>query len=102
MLYIVLIAVARSRAQEWESYMSGTHIQDMMDTGCFESAYMARDEAADTAERVGWRVIYVLEDQRSLDRYMSDHAAAMREDHTRAFGGVVQASREILPVTARA
>ena len=101
MLYIVLIAVARGRASQWEAYMADEHVPDMMGTGCFQSAYMARDEPADTDDHVGWRVIYVLEDQAALDRYLAEHAAAMRDDHSSRFAGAVQASREILPVVAR-
>jgi hypothetical protein len=100
-LYIVLIAVARGRAEEWESYMADEHVGDMMGTGCFQRAYMARDEEADSDDAVGWRVIYVLEGQAELDRYLAEHAAAMRDDHASRFAGAVQARREILPVVAR-
>ncbi len=101
MLYIVLIAVARERAEEWGSYMADEHVGDMMDTGCFQDAYMARDEEADTGDEVGWRVIYVLEGEAALERYMAEHAAAMRDDHASRFAGAVRARREILPVVAR-
>ena len=97
MLYIVLVWVQREHADAWGEYMARTHVPDMMDTGCFVTSHMARDEESDTDDEVAWRVYYVTRDRADLDRYLAEHAEAMRADHVESFGGVVRAKRELLP-----
>lgn len=101
MLYTVYIAVDEDRADEWEDWMDDVHIPDVIDTGCFEHATLARSEAGDTPHRRAYRVVYVAWSEEAFDEYQSDHAAALQADHTERYEGAFEASRDILSVIAR-
>ncbi|OQS00788.1 hypothetical protein ACHHYP_02715 [Achlya hypogyna] len=56
------------------AYMAGGHLQDMLDTGCFAAAEF--EQCAPTT----FRSRYLAESQADIDRYLANHAAAMRDD----------------------
>ena len=98
MIYLVYIAVDRDRCDNWLTYMRDSHIQDVLDTGCFTSATLMADPDRDTETRRAFRAQYHAPSQAALDRYLSDHAPALKKDHTDRFAGSVDAHRDILPV----
>lgn len=98
MMYVVSIAIDAHRAAEWEAWMRATHVPDVMATGCFAHATLARDEGADRDGRTAYRVVYVAASAAALARYQAEHAAALQQDHTRRYEGAFAASRETLPV----
>lgn len=101
MLYTVFIAVDADRSDEWEEWMNEVHIPDVMDTGCFEHATLARDEAGDTQTRRAYRVVYVANSEAAFDEYQAEHVEALQADHTERYEGAFEASRDILPVVER-
>ncbi|ETV73963.1 hypothetical protein H257_11279 [Aphanomyces astaci] len=56
------------------SYMQSGHHQDMLDTGCFIKAEFEQCEPPVLRSR------YLLASPRDLDRYVAEHAEAMRSD----------------------
>ena len=100
MLYTVYIAVDEDRADEWEEWLEDVHIPDVMDTGCFAHATMARDAAHDTPHRRAYRIVYTARSEAAFDEYQQHHVDALQADHTERYEGAFEASRDILPVLA--
>jgi hypothetical protein len=101
MLYIVHVNVLHDAREEWEPYMRDHHIDEVLDTGCFCAAWMARDAERDTDDSVAFTMCYESLDDASFERYMRDHAPALKLDHAERFAGRVQATRELLPIIKR-
>lgn len=100
MFYVVYVEVEAGVAAEWEAYMRGHHIQEVVDTGCFtEALFTALDEAPEG--RRCFRTIYMADDKAAVDRYFATFAAGLRDDHNRRFGSQVSARREVLEVISR-
>ncbi|MFW5968925.1 MAG: DUF4286 family protein [Persicimonas sp.] len=101
MLYIVYIAVDRDRIEEWERWMRRVHVPDVLETGCFSDATMARDAGRDTDERAAYRIVYRAHSKEAFEEYQSEHAAALQEEHTERYAGAFEASRDLLDVVER-
>ncbi|MEC9398770.1 MAG: DUF4286 family protein [Myxococcota bacterium] len=100
MLYIVRVWVDKEVAEDWRVWMRDIHIPEVVETGCFVRAYMARNEDADTEQRVAWVMMYHAPSAEDYARYKQEHAAALQADHTERYAGRVNAERELLPVHA--
>jgi hypothetical protein len=98
--YVVYVEVEADAAAEWEAYMRGHHIQEVVDTGCFTGAIFASLDEAPEGKRC-FRTIYTADDKAALDRYFATFAAGLRDDHNRRFGSRVSARREVLEVISR-
>lgn len=96
-LYIVHIHVQHDAVSEWEPYMS-SHMEDLLATGCFQQAILARAPQQDRADAKGYRILYHALDEEALEHYLMHHAPALKRNHQERFEGRVEASREILPV----
>lgn len=100
MFYVVYVEVESETAADWEAYMRGHHVQEVVDTGCFSGAiFTAMDEAP--AGKRCFRTIYMAEGRADVERYFAEHAARLRDDHNRRFGGSVVARREVLEEISR-
>jgi hypothetical protein len=100
MLYIVHVQIDREAATQWEPWMKDHHIPEVLATGCFVQCLMARVEAQDTPDRLGYRMIYQAHDADTLARYQRDHGPALQKDHTERYQGRFNAHRELLPLIA--
>lgn len=71
------------------------HMQEMLQHQGFVSAelYEVMDENPDQQK---WCCHYLLKDQQSLDDYLQNHAASMRNDGIQRFGDRFSASRRIM------
>lgn len=101
MLYIVYVAIDEEVAEDWAAWMERAHVPDVMATGCFEGATMARDEEADAEGRRAWRIFYRARSAADYERYRHEHAAILQRDHTERYAGRFEARRELLPIAAR-
>ena len=101
MLYIVHVLIDRDTQPQWEPWMRGHHIPEVLATGCFIQCIMARDEAADTDSQLGFRMTYQARDADAMTRYQQEHAPALQRDHTERFAGRFAARRELLKVVER-
>jgi hypothetical protein len=88
-LYEVTLDVVPDLAEEVEAYMRHIHIPEIFGTGCFSRIRFCR--AADGRFRTG----YEARTQADLDRYLQDHAAALRSAFASRFPAGVSATRNV-------
>jgi hypothetical protein len=87
--YEVTAIVEAHLAEAYERYMRQQHIPDVLATGCFQSAEFA------SAAPGRYRMRYEASTDEDLERYLSVHAARLREDATSHFPEGVILSREV-------
>ena len=71
-----------------ETYLRVTHVPEVLATGCFAGAYVAR------LDPVSFRTTYVAHDPASLERYFAHHTARLRDEFVRRFPSGVTLARE--------
>jgi hypothetical protein len=90
--YEVTASVAPALAADYERYMRGRHIPDLLATGAFIAASFGR--SADGR----YRVRYEAPDAAALDAYLADHAPRLRADLASHFPDGVALEREVWAV----
>ncbi len=90
--YSVVVTVGKDLSKRFEDYMRSRHIPDVLAAGKFEGASFARSEDG------SYRVSYMAPDRKSLEDYLSEDSARMRELFAREFPFEVSATREVLEV----
>lgn len=88
-LYEVTVEVPEARAAAFVEYMVSRHIEQVIGTGCFTGASFA------TAGEGHFRTSYSASSRAELERYLRDHAEALRRDFAEHFSEGVRVSREI-------
>ena len=88
-IYEVTTDVPPSAIAAYEAYMRDTHIPDVLKTGCFVSATIARSIPG------RYRIRYVATDMDVLDRYLGEHSKQFRDDFADNLGADVQVAREV-------
>jgi hypothetical protein len=91
LIYEVAVKVAAEDAAEFESYMTHEHIPDVLRTGCFTGALLAKEGSE-------YRSSYDVDSQHDLDRYVTDHAPRLRSDVIDRFGDRMQISRRTFEI----
>ncbi|MFN2316731.1 MAG: DUF4286 family protein [Gemmatimonadales bacterium] len=87
--YEVRLDVDPALAESIEVYMETKHIPEMMALGCFLRAHFNRGEAG------VYRTTYLAARREDLDRYLREHAEALRADFLRHFPKGVTSTREV-------
>jgi hypothetical protein len=87
--YEVTADVAPAGIAPYEAYMRDTHIPEVLATGCFLSATIARSMPG------RYRVRYLAQNLDVLDRYLSTFAPQLRDDFANHLGSSVHVSREV-------
>lgn len=88
-IYEVTTEVTPAGIPAYERYMRDTHIPDVLATGCFVSATIARSIPG------RYRISYSARNMDVLDRYLSTHAPQLRDDFASHLGSSVQVTREV-------
>ncbi len=88
-IYEVTTDVTPAGVATYEAYMRDTHIPEVLATGCFVSATIARSMPG------RYRIRYAARSLDVLDRYLGEHAAQFRDDFAQHLGSSVQVSREV-------
>lgn len=92
-IYEVSLTVANEILVAYEAWIK-THIQEMLQFKGFINATLAKDlEAKDKATLLSVR--YVLQDEKSLQDYLNEHAHIMREQAIKKFSNQFSAVRKI-------
>lgn len=87
--YEVTALVEPALAAAYERFMREHHLPDLLATGCFSRAELARS-AADR-----YRASLEAPDEASLEHYMTEHAPRLRRDFLSRFPSGVTLSREV-------
>ncbi len=88
-IYEVTTDVTPAGIPTYEAYMRDTHIPEVLATGCFVRATIARSMPG------RYRISYVARSLDVLDRYLGQHAAQFRDDFARHLGSSVHVTREV-------
>lgn len=94
LIYEVNLHVSDEIADAFAAWLA-EHIREMLAFDGFERAVWLRVETDRPGTRT-WCVHYYVTDRAHLNAYFERHAAAMREDGLRRFGGKFTADRRIL------
>ena len=99
-IYSVTISLEASIEAEWVEWMKGSHIPDVLRTGCFSECHIYKSIGSE-----GDDPVYVMQYScRSLEeyhRYRDNFAPALQKDHTDRFAGRFRGSRQVLEEVAR-
>ncbi len=93
-IYEVNLSVDSELQQAYSEWLQ-QHIRQMLALPGFIDARCYRVIDPLPAGKVCWTVQYVLTNQASLDQYLKEHAARMREDGVNHFGNRFSATRRI-------
>jgi len=95
--YDVTVQVNSEAEEEWVTYMTATHIPEVLETGFFDGHRMVKviDPTPIDAARVTYRITYECASTEVLERYLREAAPALQADHTAKFQGRVSASRAV-------
>ena len=86
--YEVMMRVREDLRADWEAYLPA-HSAEVMATGCFESAVIARGEPGE------YRCCYTASSRELLARYLSEFAPALRADALLHFPEGVETARAV-------
>jgi hypothetical protein len=88
LVYEVTAVVELELAERWEAYMRERHIPDVLATGWFTRASLAR------ASGGRYLIRYHAASRGDLDRYLAEAAPALRAEFTGRYPGGVALTRE--------
>ena len=91
-IYEVIATVRADLTEKYEKYMREQHISDLLATGYFSGAEIAR------ANSGRYCVRYTAHDQNALDKYLGKEANRLRADFAAHFPEGVEVSREVWTV----
>ena len=91
-IYEITVFVRAELAREYEKYMRGQHISDLLATGYFQGASFSR--SAPNRYRICCEAL----NQNSLDDYLKNHAERLRADFLAHFPEGVEIVREVWEV----
>lgn len=87
-IYEIAATVRADLIEKYEEYMRARHIPDLLATGFFAGAKMAR------AGENRYRIQYEARDEKALDDYLETQAPRLREDFIEHFPEGVEVVRE--------
>jgi hypothetical protein len=91
-IYEITAKVRLDLIDDYERFMREVHVKDLLETGYFESAELAR-----VTDGV-YRTRYLIKDRETLEKYLENDATNFREDFIKQFPKGIKISREILEV----
>jgi len=99
-IYNVTVNIDHEACEEWLTWMSETHIPDVMATGYFKEYRMAKVLAQDEGG-VTYSVQYLAPDMESYHRYVHQEAPRLQAESEKLFKDRYVAFRTILEVIAQ-
>ena len=87
-IYEITATVRADLIESYEKYMRETHIPDLLATGFFSGARIAR------AGSNRYRIQYEARDRKALDEYLETQAARLRADFLAHFPEGIELTRE--------
>lgn len=96
-LYNVTVNIDNTVEKEWLNWMTTTHINDVMQTGCFVRNLLCKINA-ETEGGTSYSIQYFCKTQADLDHYLNHHAAKLQQEHATKYQGKFAAFRTLLEV----
>ena len=90
--YNVRVTVGDDLAERFSGYMLSKHIPDVLATGKFVSAELARSETG------AFLISYLAAKRPDLEEYLEEHTERLRDSFAKEFPFEVRVEREILEV----
>jgi uncharacterized protein DUF4286 len=87
--YEVTAVVEPGLVEAYERHMRQQHIPDVLATGCFQGAELARESPG------CYRARYLAPTEADLERYIETHSPRLREDFAAHFPEGVTLSRQV-------
>ena len=100
-IYNVTVSIDHAVHQDWVNWMREIHIPDILKTGLFFEARMSKILAEEEGG-LAYSIQYTAKSMDDYEKYMSNHAEALRADHEKNFGGRYAAFRTLLDVVHHA
>ncbi len=97
-IYNVTVKVEAATADEWVKWMKEEHMADVLNTGLFVDCRLCRLLEQDETEGVTYTAQYFCETIGHYNKYIDEHAMAMREKGFKLFGGKFVAFRTVMEI----
>jgi phosphoribosylamine-glycine ligase len=97
-IYNVTTNIHESVHEKWMIWMQHKHIPEMLATGKFSSAKMARVLIEEEMGGVTYSVQYATDGRETLQKYYQEDAPALREEGVKLFGDNMLSFRTELEV----
>ncbi|MEO9534178.1 MAG: DUF4286 family protein [Crocinitomicaceae bacterium] len=94
-IYNVTVNIDDDHHEDWLNWMKSVHIPDVLNTGMFLEARLSKILAEEQGGK-SYSIQYLCENQEALDRYQSEFAPRLQEEHTKRYGGKFVAFRTLL------
>lgn len=95
-IYNVTIKVQNAIKEDWLAWLKNEHIPEVIGTGCFTQAIVLQLLEVDNAEGTTYAVQYHAESKANYNRYIENHAAAMRQKGYDKWGDAFIAFRSVM------
>ena len=100
-IYAVTVEVDAAAAADWQNWMRTVHIPDVLATGCFTGAEIARRDDPPAPEgAVAFVIEYRARSAGQLRAYREAHAPVLQQAHTARYGTTARATRTVRTVLA--
>lgn len=96
--YNVTIKIEEDVHDDWFKWMKSSHIQDVMNTGNFESYRMMRLLGHDDQDGITYSIQYVCSDKESLNDYQENHAPELQKEHMERYKDKFVGFRTIMEI----
>src|SRR5688500_720674 len=94
-IYNVTVNIDYDAHDEWLYWMQTVHIPEVMNTGMFIEAKIARIMAEEEGGK-SYSIQYLCENMAMYERYRDEFAPALQHDHSSRFAGKFVAFRTLL------
>lgn len=97
-IYNVSVKTDLRIAEDWVEWMKQEHIPEIIATGCFTHATLARLIEADESEGITYVVQYHADSKALYNRYIRDYAPGLRQKAFDRWGDRFIAFRSVMEV----
>lgn len=94
-IYNITVSIDEGAHEDWVKWMKETHIPDVLKTELFYECRMSRILAEEEGG-LAYSIQFTTKSMEDYEKYISDHAPRLRDDHERNFGGKFAAFRTLL------
>ena len=98
LIYNVTAKVDWSIHDDWVRWMLNEHLPELVSTGCFINAKLLRLLETDEEDGPTYAAQYFAENKEDYDRYINEHAPAMRKKYIDKWGALVVTFRTLMQV----